>query len=184
MSMRYQLSLILSCVKTIMQLLRGTFSTELFCMNKNSPTLQNMHVCLFFSVMTWDFFRVSECCGNERFVACCDVLLYWIPFKALGTDLHAAPLPGLSRFFHMDMGLCLISWSFHSITPWEEKAQAIWRRLFIIYRLGIPKGHWYNRLRAHSSSQFAVSEFILSSFSNYVIHKRNPHVQIELTEQL
>lgn len=53
--MRYQLSLILSVVKTIMQLLRGTFSTELFCMNKNSPTLQNMHVCLFFSVMTWDF---------------------------------------------------------------------------------------------------------------------------------
>lgn len=93
MSMRYQLSLILSVVKTIMQLLRGTFSTELFCMNKNSPTLQNMHVCLFFSVMTWDFFRVSECCGNERFIACCDVLLHWTPFKALGTDFHAAPLP-------------------------------------------------------------------------------------------
>lgn len=92
--MRYQLSLILSFVKTIMQLLGGTFSTELFCMNKNSPTLQNMHVCLFFSVMTLDFFfSVSECCGNERFIACCDVLLHWTPFKALGTDLHAAPLP-------------------------------------------------------------------------------------------
>lgn len=184
MSMRYQLSLILSFVKTIMQLLRGTFSTELFCMNKNSPTLQNMHVCLFFSVMTWDFFSVWVLWKWKVYsLLWCFVALDTI--QSTGDWFACGSTPrGLSRFFHMDMGLCLISWSFHSITPWEEKAQAIWRRLFIIYRLGIPKGHWYNRLRAHSSSQFAVSEFILSSFSNYVIHKRNPHVQIELTEQL
>lgn len=84
-------------------------------------------VCFFVSVMTFDF-SVSVYCANKGFTSCRDVLFCWIQLKALiqhWLACRSSPW-GLPQFFHMDIGLYLISWSFHSVTRREEKAQAIW----------------------------------------------------------
>lgn len=97
-----------------------------------------LHILLCF----WLFlFSVSICCGNKGLYGLQRSVVLLGTIQSSGDWFACSSSPwGLSRFFHMDMGLCLISRSFHSITVREEKAQAIWWRLFRMYRLRIPQG--------------------------------------------
>lgn len=111
-------------------LVKKVSSVYLFTLYKTTVWLLTVtFFSLCVSVMTLDLWCV--CFENKGFKVCRDMLFPWTQFKSLGNDLHAARLPEDSRgSFTRIWGLCLISWSFHSITGWGEKGEAIWRRLF------------------------------------------------------